>query len=161
MPENKEQLGNKVEHEPKPAVEVVPKDILMEKLRQLHEKPNIIVGMLFGGDRISCCDEGVIAEQGSKLVGLATIAPEGEQMSGQPTIVGWYVIPEYRRKGIGSQILKRAVERCIERGFNKIRMDVMSSNARRIIKNLPDELKNKIDVHDLGNIIDFIEKFTK
>ena len=154
MSENKEQLGNEAEHEPGPTIEVVSRGILIEKIRQLHEKPNMAVALLLGGDRISCCDEGVIAEQESKLIGVATIAPEGEEMSGQPTVVGLYVVPEHRGKGIGAQILQKAVARCIERGFDQIRMDVMSSNAMKIIKKLPDELKDKIDVHDLGNIMD-------
>ena len=154
MSENKEQLGNEAEHEPGPTIKVVPRGILIEKIRQLHEKPNIAVALLLGGDRISCCDEGVIAEQESKLIGVATIAPEGEEMSGQPTVVGLYVVPEHRGKGIGAQILQKAVARCIERGFDQIRMDVMSSNAMKIIEKLPDELKDKIDIHDLGNIMD-------
>ena len=93
MSENKEQLRNESEREPEPTIEVVPRDVLVEKVRQLHEKPNIAVALLLGGDRISCCDEGVIAEQEKKLVGVATIAPEGEEMSCQPTVVALYVIP--------------------------------------------------------------------
>jgi len=154
MSENKEQFGGEIEHEPVPTIEVVPRGVLIEKIRQLQEKPNIVVALLFGGNRISCCDEGVIAEQENKLVGVATIAPEGEEMSGQPTVVALYVIPEFRGKGYGRQILRKAVERCIERGFLSIRMDVMSSNAKKIIDKLPKELQEKIDVHDLGNIMD-------
>jgi len=149
-----EKPSNIEKHETVPNIEVVPRDILIEKIRQLHEKPNIAIGLLLSDDRLFCCDEGVIAEQESRLIGVATIAPKGEEMSGQPTIVGLYVVPEYRGRGIGSRILQRAVERCIERGFNKIRMDVMSSNAMKIIEKLPDKLKNKIDIHDLGNIMD-------
>lgn len=93
-------------------------------------------------------------EKGEELIGAATIAPEGDQHSGQPTIVGLYVAPEHRGKGYGGQILRRAIEKCIERGFEKIRMDIMSLNAKKIIEKLPDELKKKIDVHDLGNIMD-------
>lgn len=88
------------------------------------------------------------------LIGVATIAPEGEEQSGQPTIVGLYVAPEYRSKGYGSQILQKAIERCLERGFENIRMDVMSSNATKIIKKLPKEIQEKLDVHDLGNLMD-------
>ncbi len=133
---------------------MVPRSILIEKIGRLHKKPNIAVGILLSGDRISCCDEGVIMEKEAKLVGVATIAPEGEQHSGQPTIVDLYVVPEHRGQGYGGQILRRAIERCIERGFDKIRMDVMSSNATKIIEKLPDEIKEKIAVHDLGNIMD-------
>ena len=137
-----------------PSIEVVPRDILIEKVSQFYEKPDIAVAVLLGGDRISCCDEGVIMEKESKLIGVATIAPEGEEHSGQPTIVGLYVAPEHRGQGYGGQILKRAIERCIERGFDKIRMDVMSSNASKIIEKLPEGIKEKIDVHNLDNTID-------
>ena len=149
-----EKPSNIERKEAEPTIEVVLRNVLIEKIRQLHEKPNIAVGLLLTGDRISCCDEGVIAEQEAKLVGVATIAPEGEEMSGQPTIVGLFVVPEHRGKGLGAQILKKAVERCIERGFENIRMDVMSSNAMKIIDKLPDDLKKKVDVYDLGNIMD-------
>lgn len=149
-----EKPSNAEEKETPPSLEVVPRNILIEKISQLHEKPNVAVALLLAGDRISCCDEGVIMEKEAKLVGVATIAPEGEEQSGQPTIVGLYVVPEHRGQGYGSQILRRAIERCIERGFDKIRMDVMSSNASKIIEKLPDEIKEKIDVHNLGNIMD-------
>ena len=149
-----EKPSNIKERESPPSLEVVPRNILIDKISQLHEKPNIAVGLLLSGDRISCCDEGVIMEKEAKLVGVATIAPEGEEHSGQPTIVGLYVVPEQRCKGYGGQILKRTIERCIERGFGKIRMDVMSSNASKIIEKLPDEIKEKIDVHNFGNIMD-------
>ena len=154
MPGNKEQLRSEFEHEPKPTIEIVPRGILIEKIRQLHERPNVAVAILLGGDRIACCDEGVIAEQENKLIGVATIAPEGEEMSGQPTIVALYVVTEFRGKGYGGQILRKAVERCVERGFDKVRMDVMSSNAKKITDKLPKELQEKIDMHDLGNIMD-------
>ncbi len=149
-----EKATNIESKESAPRIEVVPRDVLIEKIRPLHEKPDIAIGLLLSGDRIACCDEGVVAEQETKLIGVATIAPKGEEMSGQPTIVGLYVIPEHRGKGVGTQILKRAVDRCIERGFENIRMDVMSLNAMKIINKLPEDLKKKIDVHDLGNIMD-------
>lgn len=160
-----EKPTNIEEKEAAPNLEVVPRNVLIKKIGQLHEKPNFAVGLLLSGDRISCCDEGVIMEKEAKLVGVATIAPEGEEHSGQPTIVGLYVAPEYRGQGYGDQILRRAIERCIERGFDKIRMDVMSSNVSKILEKLPDEMKEKIDVHNLGNIMEIFnmsdkEKFT-
>jgi len=57
--------------------------------------------LLFGGERLSVCDEGVALKFEGQVVGLATIAPEGEAtsnvaeaQSGTPTIVGLYVRPE-------------------------------------------------------------------
>lgn len=119
-----------------------------------HELLDPKIGIVLSGDRISCCDEGVIMQIQNKLIGVATIAPQGEANSGQPTIVGLYVKPEYRSKGYGKDILQRAIERCIERGFENIRMDVMSLNAQKIIEKLPQKLKEKIDAHFSGNMLD-------
>jgi len=154
MNEHHEQPENFENKDAMPTLEVVPRDILVEKIKKLHEKPNMAIGILLAGDRLSCCDEGVIMQERENLIGVATIAPKGEQMSGQPTIVALYVAPEYRSKGYGSRILQKAVERCLERGFENIRMDVMSSNATKIIKKMPEEIQEKLDVHDLGNIMD-------
>ncbi len=54
---------------------------------------NILTGMLLSGDRISCCHYSAIAIDGQKLAGICTIATDGEQNSGRPTIVGLYVLP--------------------------------------------------------------------
>lgn len=96
----KEKSSNIEQKESPPSLEVVPRNILIEKISQLHEKPNIPIAILLSGDRISCCDEGVIMEKEAKLVGVETIAPEGEEHSGQPTIVGLYVVPEHRGQRI-------------------------------------------------------------
>src|SRR3989344_9209087 len=91
--------------EDKADLEVVSISFLKEKIRKLHEKPSAAIGLLLSGDRISCCDEGVVMQEGENVIGVATIAPEGEEQSGQPTIVALYVSKEYRGKGYGSQIL--------------------------------------------------------
>jgi ribosomal protein S18 acetylase RimI-like enzyme len=137
-----------------PTLEVVSHDILVEKVRKLWENPNPAIGILLGGDRMSCCDEGILMQEGENVIGIATIASKGEEESGQPTIVGLYVAPEYRNKGYGGQILQKAIERCLERGFKKIRMDVMSSNVTKILEKLPKEIQDKLDVHNVGNIMD-------
>jgi GNAT superfamily N-acetyltransferase len=137
-----------------PTLEVVSRSVLVEKIGKLYEKPNMAISLLLSGDRISCCDEGVIMQEKERVIGVATIAPNGEEQSNQPTVVGLYVIPEYRSKNYGSQILQKAIERCLERGFENIRMDVMSSNAMKIIQKLPKEMQAKLDIHDLGNIMD-------
>lgn len=137
-----------------PTLAVVSQDVLIKKVKSLYKKPDAAVLLLLAGDRMSCCDEGVIMEEKGNLIGVATIAPKGEEESGQPTIVGLYVVPEHRSRGYGGQILQKAIERCLERGFENIRMDVMSSNATKIIKKLPKEVQAKLDVHDLGNIMD-------
>lgn len=111
-------------------------------------------GLLFAGDRISVCDEAVVGRIGEDVVGFATIAPRGEANSGQPTIVGLYVLPDHRRRRYGAGIFVATVERCLDRGFEKVRVDVMSDYVAKIINNLPDELKEHLDVCDLGNLME-------
>lgn len=155
---NIDQPSKVEERENQKAIEVVSISKIAERVRELHSaKAGFPIAILFGGDRLSCCDEGIVMNDNGKLIGLATIAPEGEENSGQPTIVGLYVLPEYRQKGFGAQILKRTLERCIERGLNKnskIRMDVLSSKAQKIIDKFPKEFQDKIEVHNYGDIMD-------
>ncbi|TEU13008.1 MAG: hypothetical protein E3J25_06450, partial [Anaerolineales bacterium] len=46
----------------------------------------IILILLFGGDRLRCCDEALIAFDDRSIVGAATIALEGEMGEG-PALV--------------------------------------------------------------------------
>ena len=133
---------------------VLPLNELAQKIDELQSSPNLAVALLLKGDRISCCDEGVVAEQNGKLVGVATIAPHGEMSSGQPTIVALYVIPEARRHGYGQQILQATIKRCQERGFEKIKIDSTSSHIPKIISTLPEDMRSALDVNDMGNILD-------
>lgn len=43
-----------------------------------------------------------------------------------------YVVPEFRGKGIGSELLKKALERIRSRGFKQVRIGVLSQNARAL-----------------------------
>lgn len=111
--------------------------------------------ILLGGDRIYCCDE-VIAGKTTfgKIVGVGTIAPEGEEQSGQPTIVALYVHPDFRQKGYGRKIMEATVKRCVERGFAKVRVDVMSDWAMRIINSLPENLRAVLEINNQGDFMD-------
>lgn len=109
---------------------------------------------LLGGDRASCCDEAVAVQVDGYIVGVATIAPYGEQRSGKPTIVGLYVQPSYRRQGHGQRILEAAIARCLERGLVPVHVDILSSGSRKIVARLPLELRSVIVVNDLGDVID-------
>ena len=80
--------------------------------------------------------------------------PDGEEHSGQPTIVAIYVHPDHRRNGYGKMITEAIVRRCIERIFSNIRMDAMSGYAMRAINALPAELRAVLDVHDFGDVMD-------
>lgn len=116
--------------------------------------PSAIIGMLLAGDRLSCCDEAAVWEEDGKITGAATIAPEGEQLSGEPTIVALYVTASRRRKGIGRELMKAAIERCRERGFERMRVDVMSTAARRTIGGLSEEHRTALRVVDMGSVMD-------
>lgn len=98
-------------------------------------------GVLFSGDRYLCIDEGVALFEGEELIGLATIAPDGEMMSGIPTIVGIWVNPGHRRLGYGSCITQKVIERCIERGFETVRLDALVEPIVKIYNKLPFHLK--------------------
>lgn len=108
-----------------------------------------------GGDRISCCDEGVVAKRWGRVIGLATIAPHGEVGSGEPTIVGVYVLPTYRRRGIGRAVFEAAVQRCVERGFEKIRVDALTRGGLQLTQVLPAELAERLDVRDFSYLTPF------
>jgi len=107
--------------------------------------------ILFGGDRGLCCDEVVVVEIDGNIVSMASIAPKGEdQSSSMPTIVGLYTLPKYRKNGFGKDVLQRAIERCIERGFERIRIDAMTTGAMKTISSLPEELKPHLEVWDMS-----------
>ena len=114
--------------------------------------PSLSVGILLTGDRLACVDE-VLAFEG-EILGVATIAPQGDEASGVPTIVALYVLPQHRRRGIGRALMEATVWRCRERGFERVRVDVMSAYIMRIIGSLPAELQVVLEVHDLGDLMD-------
>jgi len=96
-----------------------------------------------GGDRIHCCDEGIVARtRFGNLAGLATIAPQGESQNGPPEIVGVFVGKRYRRRGIGKELLMRVINRCEERGF-KPNMSVVTKNGWALVQSLPPDVRDK------------------
>ncbi len=111
---------------------------------------SFVACLILGGDRIACCDEAVIEEREGEVVGAASIAPHGEERSGQPTIVGVFVLKAYRGQGIGASLLASAINRCVEREFTRIRIDVLSRGMARTIAKLPQDLRALLDAHDPG-----------
>lgn len=107
-----------------------------------------------GGERLWVCDEAVAVINGDYgIVAVATIAPEGEGHSGQPTIVGLYTMPMFRRTGFGRAAFKAAIDRCRERGFPQVRVDVTSRHVMRIIKVLTPEDRAYLIVNDYGDLM--------
>lgn len=128
----------------------------IEENNLFQSKSGAKVAMLLGGDRLSCCDEvvGIYDRTGKKLVGAASIAPKGEMRSGEPTIVGEFILPEFRGLGYGTELLKQAINRCQERGFPSVRLDVQSGRIMKIIKKLPEETRNYLKVIDQSKFLD-------
>lgn len=117
--------------------------------------PSPLIAILFGGDRWSCVDEAVVAEEDGRMIGLASIAPEGEMNSGQPTIVGVYVEPAARGRGIGRQVFLAAIDRCIERELVPVRVDCISTGMAALIVAVLPERPGVLDVHECGMLLDY------
>ena len=120
--------------------------------------PNVALGMLFAGDRWSCVKEVVLASVDDKIIGIATIAPKGEVINGDPTIVAVYVIRDFRSSGIGYELLETSVDYMISKGMVPIRIDVMNSKVFRMIKRLPIEKQEILSIadHSMGGALDII-----
>lgn len=138
-------------------VKVVPKADAAEWVHNLHlTKPSMALGLLLGGDRWSCVDEVTLATVDGEIVGIATIAPHGEEMSGTPTIVAIYVAHEFRSSSIGFELLEASVDYMLAKGLEPIRIDVMNSKVSRMIDRLPMEKRQKLSVVDssMGGAMD-------
>ena len=139
--------------------EYLPKADVEGWVHSLHStRPSMALGVLLAGDRCECITETVVAKINNTIVGIATIAPEGEQLSGEPTIVALYVLPEYRQKGIGFQLLEAAIDHMIKKGIAPIRIDVLHSKVLKMVNRLPTEKRQKLNVVDqsMGGVLDSV-----
>lgn len=131
--------------------------VLSALIRENPKDATVLV-CLFGGDRWSCCDEAaVVTDADGGVVAIATIAPEGEMGQGEPTIVGLYVLRAVRRQSLGESVFVTAVERCLERGFKKVRVDVLSKTALRLIGRVPKRLRAALVVSDQSGVSDIFD----
>lgn len=140
-------------------IKIVPKTEAASWVYSLHStKPRMALGMLLAGDRWSCVEEVVLATVDGEIVGIATIAPKGEQMSGEPTIVAIYVVHEHRASGIGYELLEVAIDYMLSKGLAPIRVDAMNSKVSRMIDRLPAEKRQKLSVveQSMGGAMDAI-----
>lgn len=112
--------------------------------------------ILLVGDRLTCCDEAVGVVVKNQVVAVATISPQCEEHSGEPTIIALYTLPALRRQGYGQEAFVAALARCRERGFKRVRVDVLSNHVMRIIASLPKGDQEYLDVHDLGSPMDLL-----
>lgn len=112
--------------------------------------------ILFGGDRISCCGEAVALKESKtgNVIGVATIAKDGEDYCGTPAIVGLWIAPAFRKQGFSAELLKATLDRCRERGFKTVQVDVLSSHLMRTIEKLPQAYRELLYVRSLGGAFD-------
>lgn len=121
--------------------------ILLEAVTT-RDPQGFMAAIVIGGDRIACCDEAIVCDDDSHR-GIATIAPEGEYGgTGMPTIVGVFVREADRRCGYGAELFAAAVRRCIERGFERVHVDVLSEGMRYLIEGLPADLRAVLEVEE-------------
>jgi len=67
----------------------------------------------------------LIAKTGEEIIGLCYLIPEPEI---DRAIVRGIVLQRYRRKGIGSELLKRAIKRAMELGVRMVHLDLNEKN---------------------------------
>lgn len=107
---------------------------------------SMLVVISFTGDRVSCCDEAVVAKEGERIVGVATLASSGEMGSGQPTLVGIWVDPAFTRRGIGQHLVGAVVKRVEERRLAlPVRVDAAGSELAAWFCRLP--WVDRLDIH--------------
>ncbi len=77
----------------------------------------------------------LVADIGGKVVGYIAVMDVDRETS---KVVSLAVKKEFRRMGIGTRLLKSAIERCKERGKKKVMLEVRVSNypAQRLYKKM-------------------------
>lgn len=121
----------------------ISKNQLWEELEQ-----GILNFALFGGSRLTHVDEILAAYEKDTFVGVITLSPVGEMNTGEPSIIGLLVLTGWRRNGIGTKLMERAITRMKGRGLTPVHIDALSKNSMRLIENLDDEFKKYLIVND-------------
>lgn len=70
------------------------------------------------------CLQGFVAEEGAPI-GFITFSVGGEQAD----VADLFVLPTFRRKGVGNALMEKAERRLKENGVKKIFLEVRQSNA--------------------------------
>lgn len=124
---------------------------LQELAKWVHSlQPSVAIGILLAGDRLSCVDEAAVIEVDGEIAGVCSISPDGETVSGEPTIVALYVAHTHRGQGYGRELLLTAIDRCRARGLIPVRVDMLSTPAKKIIESLPDDYQADLNAHDMS-----------
>ncbi|WP_407271674.1 GNAT family N-acetyltransferase [Radiobacillus sp. PE A8.2] len=69
------------------------------------------------------------------IAGWILIGESGDQFTEQvhAFIYEIYVLPNYRKKGIGKVLLQSAMDLCKQRGYQEIRLNVFAKNSAKLI----------------------------
>lgn len=74
--------------------------------------------ILFGGDRWWVVEHAAVAlvpdPVGPRVVGLATLAPTDEIGAGGPHVIGVFVSPSFRRRGIGAALIAALAHHAVQ-----------------------------------------------
>ncbi|MBP9750384.1 MAG: GNAT family N-acetyltransferase [Candidatus Peribacteraceae bacterium] len=117
------------------------------------------------GDRLTCCTEIIAAHAASeingqtrqRIAGLCSLAPDGEMQSGQPTIVGVAVRPDFQRSGIGRELLGRGIARLRELiadrdpEARRILIEAVSTNGKRLTQSVLRQEAEAADIEFLDH----------
>ncbi len=76
----------------------------------------------------------LVADYKGKLLGFIKYVMHEDIIDGGPNsfITAFYVLPEYRNKGVGSRLLQAAIEDSLERGALEIEASTANPDARRL-----------------------------
>ena len=114
--------------------------------------------ILFGGSRLTCVDEVLAAYENDIFTGAVTLSPVGEMYNRKPSIVGLLVLKGWRRKGIGTKFMESAITRMRERGLTPVHIDLLSTNLKRLVEKLDDDLSKCLIVNDQSAYADCFDK---
>lgn len=106
---------------------------------------------IFRPDRLRQCDEAFVAEVDGVIVGAVTLAFKGLFGRNKPTLDGMYVLPKYRRRGIGCHLITHAVRRFVEVGRTPVLCNVESEEmvaTSESFRRKHPELSQHVDFRD-------------
>ena len=99
---------------------------------EMIEAPPLEKVASFQKDLISKNGPVYYAINGDKVVGWCDVFPEENPRQSHRGGLGMGILPEYRGKGIGSQLLQKVIEHAKTFGLEKIELNVYTSNVSAV-----------------------------
>lgn len=114
-------------------------------LISLSEKyPRVLI--LFGGDRWTCVDYVAYAVKENELIGMATLSLRGEDYSNTPSLVGIWVDPAFRRKGIGTELASLLIEQAKALEVKRITASVITVSGYHFMTKLAEKYDGDVEI---------------